>query len=95
MKLKLQKQDEFVIGGWTAPQGTRLHFGALMLGAKGESGELDYTGDVGTGFTGAELERLIGLLKRIETLAPQFGALSVTNHLKTDAEVQALLEKTQ
>ena len=67
MKLKLQKQDEFVIGGWTAPQGTRAHFGALILGARGESGALEYVGDVGTGFTGAELERLMGLLKRIET----------------------------
>ena len=67
MKLKLLKQDEFVIGGWTAPQGTRGHFGALILGAKGDSGELEYVGDVGTGFTDAELERLMGLLKRIET----------------------------
>jgi len=67
MKLKLQKQDEFVVGGWTAPQGTRVHFGALILGAKGESGTLEYVGDVGTGFTGAELDRLMGLLKRIET----------------------------
>ena len=67
MKLKLQKQDEFVIGGWTAPQGTRMHFGALILGARDESGALAYVGDVGTGFTGAELDRLIGLLKRIET----------------------------
>jgi len=67
MKLKILKQDEFVVGGWTAPQGTRTHFGALILGAKGESGTLEYVGDVGTGFTGAELERLMGLLKRIET----------------------------
>lgn len=67
MKLKLHKEDEFVIGGWTAPQGTRAHFGALILGARGASGGLEYVGDVGTGFTGAELERLMGLLKRIET----------------------------
>jgi len=67
MKLKLLKQDEFVIGGWTAPHGSRVHFGALILGAKGDSGELEYVGDVGTGFTGAELERLMGLLTRIET----------------------------
>jgi bifunctional non-homologous end joining protein LigD len=67
MKFKLQKQDEFVIGGWTAPQGTRTHFGALILGARGESGALEYAGDVGTGFTGAELTRLMDLLKRIET----------------------------
>lgn len=67
MKVKLVKHDEFVIGGWTAPQGTRAHFGALILGARGESGALEYVGDVGTGFTGAELDRLIDLLKRIET----------------------------
>jgi bifunctional non-homologous end joining protein LigD len=67
MKLKLQKHDEFVIGGWTAPQGARVHFGALILGAKAEAGTLEYVGDVGTGFTGAELDRLMGLLKRIET----------------------------
>jgi bifunctional non-homologous end joining protein LigD len=67
LKLKLHKQDEFVIGGWTAPQGARAHFGALVLGARGESGALEYAGDVGTGFTEAELTRLMGLLKRIET----------------------------
>ncbi len=67
MKVKLVKQDEFVIGGWTAPQGTRAHFGALILGAKRDPGALEYVGDVGTGFTGAELDRLIDLLKRIET----------------------------
>ena len=67
MKLKLQKNDEFVIGGWTAPQGTRAHFGALILGAKNAAGTLAYVGDVGTGFTGAELDRLMGLLTRIET----------------------------
>ena len=67
MKLKLQKNDEFVIGGWTAPQGTRAHFGALILGARNDAGTLDYCGDVGTGFSGAELDRLMGLLTRIET----------------------------
>ncbi len=74
MKVKLLKQDEFVIGGWTAPQGTRAHFGALILGAKGESGALEYVGDVGTGFTGAELDRLMDLLKRIETPTCPFAA---------------------
>ena len=67
MKLKLQKNDEFVIGGWTAPQGTRAHFGALILGARNDAGTLDYCGDVGTGFSSAELDRLMGLLTRIET----------------------------
>jgi bifunctional non-homologous end joining protein LigD len=66
-KLKLQKQDEFVIGGFTAPKGTRAHFGALMLGAPTAAGPLQYVGDVGTGFSSAELDRLMELLGRIET----------------------------
>ena len=32
-KLKIQQQDEFVVGGWTEPRGARRHFGALILGA--------------------------------------------------------------
>ena len=67
IKLKLQKQDEFVIGGWTAPKGARAHFGALVLGTPTAAGPLTYAGDVGTGFSGAELERLVHLLRRIET----------------------------
>lgn len=66
-KLKIQLQDEFVIGGWTAPRGTRPHFGALILGTARPDGQLTYVGDVGTGFTGAELDRLAGLLDGLAT----------------------------
>ncbi len=66
MKYKLNKQDEFVVCGWTDPGGARLHFGSLILGARGKDG-LAYAGEVGTGFSGAELERVMGLLKRLET----------------------------
>ena len=37
-KLKLQHEQEFVIGGWTEPRNTRQHFGALLLGVYAESG---------------------------------------------------------
>lgn len=66
-KLKIQLQDEFVIGGWTAPRGTRPHFGALILGTTRPDGRLTYVGDVGTGFTGAELDRLAKLLGPLAT----------------------------
>jgi bifunctional non-homologous end joining protein LigD len=66
MKYKLNKQDEFVVCGWTDPGGTRQHFGSLILGAHDRS-ILRYAGEVGTGFKGAELERLMAMLKRIET----------------------------
>lgn len=65
-KMKINQQDEFVIGGWTEPKGARTYFGSLILG-RYEAGKLVHAGDVGTGFKGAELERLWKLLKPMET----------------------------
>jgi bifunctional non-homologous end joining protein LigD len=62
-KLKLLKQDEFVVVGWTDPRGTRTQFGALVLAAPDGDGRLRYVGDVGTGFSGAELDRVAALLR--------------------------------
>jgi bifunctional non-homologous end joining protein LigD len=47
--VKVHQEDEFVIVGFTAPQGSREYFGALLLGAN-EDGKLRYVGKVGTGF---------------------------------------------
>ncbi len=71
-KLKLQRQDEFVVGGWTAPRGTRRQFGALILGVPQDDGSLRYVGDVGTGFTDAELNRVGGLLAALASRASPF-----------------------
>jgi bifunctional non-homologous end joining protein LigD len=64
LKLKCSHQQELVIGGYTLPQGSRKHFGALLVGYH-ENGELRYAGKVGTGFSeqvlrslGAKLEAL-------------------------------------
>ena len=64
LKLKCSLQQELVIGGYTPPQGSRKHFGALLVGYH-ENGELRYAGKVGTGFSeqvlrslGARLEAL-------------------------------------
>lgn len=56
-KLKCTASQELVVGGWTEPQGSRSHLGALLLGYY-EGGRLRYAGKVGTGFTLAMLERL-------------------------------------
>lgn len=65
LKVKINQQEEFVIGGFTAPEGSRHYFGALLLGAfRGR--ELRYVGKVGTGFN----EQSLGSLhKRMKTLA--------------------------
>jgi bifunctional non-homologous end joining protein LigD len=49
LKVKCLLEQEFVIGGYTVPQGTRAHFGALHLGLY-ENGALVYVSKVGTGF---------------------------------------------
>ncbi len=49
LKLKCEQGQELVIGGFTAPQGSRVEFGALLLGYF-DAGSLRYAGKVGTGF---------------------------------------------
>lgn len=58
VKLKCSQRQEFVIGGYTAPQGARTGFGALLLGVNDEQGALQYVGDVGTGFSEKVLQEL-------------------------------------
>lgn len=59
IKLKCSQRQEFVIGGYTAPQGARVGIGALLLGVHDEEGALRYAGKVGTGFD----DRTLGALK--------------------------------
>ncbi|HEV8641400.1 MAG TPA: DNA ligase D, partial [Methylomirabilota bacterium] len=55
MKIKCQRRQEFVIGGYTDPQGSRGHFGALHLGLY-EGDRLVYVSKVGTGFDAKTLK---------------------------------------
>jgi bifunctional non-homologous end joining protein LigD len=57
LKVKTHQEEEFVIAGYTAPEGARLHFGALLLGAY-DDGKLRFIGKVGTGFNGESLNML-------------------------------------
>lgn len=49
LKIKVHREDEFIILGFTRPEGERKYFGALLLGAY-VRGKLSYVGRVGTGF---------------------------------------------
>jgi len=58
IKLKCGLRQEFVIGGYTDPQGTRAGFGALLLGVHDAKGALQYAGNVGSGFSQRNLAEL-------------------------------------
>ena len=62
-KVKCGLRQEFVIGGYTDPQGARSGFGALLLGVY-EGKDLRYCGKVGTGFGDALLQSLIEELRK-------------------------------
>jgi bifunctional non-homologous end joining protein LigD len=71
VKLKCSQRQEFVIGGYTAPQGARTGFGALLLGVNDVQSALQYAGDVGTGFTEKDLKTLKKALDaRARTTSP-------------------------
>jgi bifunctional non-homologous end joining protein LigD len=67
LKVKVHQEDEFVIGGYTEPSGSRSHFGALLLGAY-DRGKLHFVGKVGTGFN---QENLGMLFKQFRPLVRQ------------------------
>jgi bifunctional non-homologous end joining protein LigD len=70
LKIKAKEEQEFVIGGWTDPKGSRSAFGALLLGVY-DGDALTYVGNVGTGFD-AKLLRDVGaqLAKHARTTSP-------------------------
>jgi bifunctional non-homologous end joining protein LigD len=72
LKVKVRQEDEFVVGGYTAPRGARTKFGALLLGAYDAKGQLRYVGKVGTGFTQQTLDSLYGKLKSLVRATPAF-----------------------
>ncbi len=70
VKTKCLKRQEFVVLGYTEPQGARTDFGALLLGVHDEGGQLRYAGRVGTGFTDTTLRDLGTLLREGESATP-------------------------
>jgi bifunctional non-homologous end joining protein LigD len=67
IKLKCGQRQEFVIGGYTDPQGSRTGIGSLLLGFHDKDGVLRYAGNVGTGFNEATLRELTKKLKALDT----------------------------
>jgi hypothetical protein len=63
-----------VVGGYTEPDGTRAHFGSLVLGLYDKEGRLIHVGQVGSGFDQKMLEEIWNVIKKLETQKnPFFG----------------------
>ncbi|WP_246797318.1 DNA ligase D [Burkholderia perseverans] len=96
IKLKCRQRQEFVIGGYSAPRGSRSHFGALLLGVHAapdgakrhgrqgtrEPRALQYVGRVGTGF---DARQLAALAKRLAALERERAPFDVPPPSRGDA----------
>jgi bifunctional non-homologous end joining protein LigD len=78
-KVKIENQQEFVVGGWTEPRNSRQHFGALLLGYYDDDGQLVYAGHSGGGFSDRLLGEIGKKLKRIERPDSPFTTTPKTN----------------
>jgi DNA ligase D-like protein (predicted ligase) len=72
LKFKCTRGQEFVIGGYTQPQGARTGFGALLLGYY-EGKRLIYAGKVGTGFSEELLRGMHARLRKLERKSCPFS----------------------
>jgi bifunctional non-homologous end joining protein LigD len=90
-KLKIENQQEFVIGGWTEPRNSRKHFGALLLGYY-EGGKLVYAGHTGTGFSERLLDEVYAKLRKAERATSPFSTTPKTNQPAHWAEPKYVAE---
>jgi bifunctional non-homologous end joining protein LigD len=65
VKYKITKSQEFVIGGYTPPEGSRKYFGSLIVGYHSPKGLL-FAGRVGTGFSERDLADLYAGLQKLK-----------------------------
>lgn len=79
LKLKLEHQQEFVVGGWTEPRNSREHFGTLLVGYYDDAGRLVYAGHAGGGFSSKMLADIGGKLRKIERPTSPFSTRPDTN----------------
>jgi len=73
LKVKVNQREEFIIAGFTAPEGSRRYFGALLLGAYHHD-QLQYVGKVGTGFDDEILGSLHQRMKGLKRAKSPFAS---------------------
>jgi bifunctional non-homologous end joining protein LigD len=79
IKLKCSHRQEFVIGGYTDPKGSRTGLGSLLLGVHDQDGKLQYAGNVGTGFNDRNLADIKRKLDRLHADKSPFAKPTVND----------------
>jgi bifunctional non-homologous end joining protein LigD len=67
LKIKITQRQECVVGGYTAPEGSREYFGALVLGLYDKQGRLVHVGQAGTGFDHTTLKEMFDRMQPLKT----------------------------
>jgi len=93
IKLKLHHEQEFVIGGYTPPGGSRTHFGALLIGVH-QGKRLLFTAKVGTGFNHALLRALHARFQKLLQAECPFDNLPETKTSRYGQTITASVMKT-
>jgi bifunctional non-homologous end joining protein LigD len=88
IKVKLHQEQEFVIGGYTEPEGSRKFFGALLVGFY-EGKQLKFCGRVGTGFTDKLLRSLFSQLEEIRVESCPFFNVPAKGRSRWDQGLSA------
>jgi bifunctional non-homologous end joining protein LigD len=88
VKIKLYQEQEFVIGGYTEPEGSRKHFGALLVGFY-EGKSFKFAGRVGTGFSEKFLRSLFDALQKIRVESCSFDNLPAPGRNRWDQGLTA------
>ena len=89
-KAKWLNRQEFIIVGWSDPEGSRPHLGALLLGYYTDEGNLTYAGRVGMGMP---VKVLADLRRRLHTIARKTSALGVPPSRNTRFRSPLVLSK--
>jgi bifunctional non-homologous end joining protein LigD len=72
LKIKIRHRIECVIGGYTQPEGSRAHFGSIVLGLYDNQGRLIHVGQAGSGFNQKSLGEIWKMLQQRETKQKPF-----------------------
>ena len=97
LKIKIRHQLECVIGGYTTPEGSRTHFGSIVLGLYDKQGRLIHVGQAGSGFNQKSLGEIWKMLEKRETKQkPFYGEVEALRKVTwVKPELVAAIEYTE